>query len=62
MLAGRAVVAAGAVGGGAAPDAFVAARAVAVLARGRMDATQAVARASAVSSFRTHTFSPTGIV
>ena len=34
VLAGRAVDAAGAVGGGAAPDALVAAGAVAVLARG----------------------------
>ena len=42
MLPGRAVVAARAVGGGAAPDAFVAAGAVAVLLRGRMVAARAV--------------------
>ena len=57
MLSGRAVDATGAVGGGAAPDALVAARAVAVLARGRVDATRAVARRSAVSAFRAHLFS-----
>jgi hypothetical protein len=54
MLPGRAVVAAGAVGGGAAPDALVAAGAVAVLARGGVDASGAIARASAVSAFRAH--------
>ena len=48
MLPGRAVVAAGAVGGGAAPDALVAARAVAMLLRGRMVASRAVARRAAV--------------
>ncbi len=48
MLAGRAVDAAGAVGGGAAPDALVAARAVAMLLRGRMIASRAVARRAAV--------------
>ena len=42
MLTGRAVVAAGAVGGGAAPNALVAAGAVAVLLRGRMVAARAV--------------------
>ena len=47
MLPGRAVVAAGAVGGGAAPDALVAAGAVAVLARGGRDAAGAVARRAA---------------
>ena len=47
MLAGRAVDAAGAVGGGAAPDALVAAGAVAVLARGRVDATRTIARRAA---------------
>ena len=57
MLAGRAVDAAGAVGGGAAPDALVAAGAVAVLARGGVDASRAVARAPAISAFRTHLFS-----
>ena len=36
MLPGRAVITAGAVGGGAAPDALVAAGAVAVLLRGQM--------------------------
>ena len=48
MLASRAVVAAGAVGGGAAPDALVAAGAVAVLLRGRMVTARAVARRAAV--------------
>ena len=47
MLAGRAVDATGAVGGGAAPDALVAARAVAVLARGGVDAPRAIARRAA---------------
>ena len=47
MLAGRAVDAAGAVGGGAAPDALVAARAVAVLARRGVNAARAVARRAA---------------
>ena len=47
MLPGRAVVAAGAVGGGAAPDALVAAGTVAVLLRGRMVAARAVARRAA---------------
>ena len=47
MPPGRAVVAAGAVGGGAAPDALVAAWAVAVLLRGRMVAARAVARRAA---------------
>ena len=42
MLAGRAVDAAGAVGGGAAPDALVGAGAVAVLARGRVDTARSV--------------------
>ena len=42
MPPSRAVVAARAVGGGAAPDALVAAGAVAVLLRGRMVAAQAV--------------------
>ena len=42
MLAGRAVDAAGAVGGGAAPDALVAAGAVAMFLRGRMIAARAV--------------------
>ena len=57
MPPGRAVVAAGTVGGGAAPDALVAAGAVAVLARGRVYAARAVARRAAVSAFCTHTFS-----
>ena len=48
MLSGWAVVTAGAVGGGAAPDALVAAGAVAVLLRGRMVAARAVARRAAV--------------
>ena len=48
MLPCRAVVTAGAVGGGAAPDALVAAGAVAVLLRGRMVAARAVARRPAV--------------
>ena len=48
MLAGRAVIAAGAVGGGAAPDALVAAGTVAVLLRGRMVAARAVARRATV--------------
>ena len=43
MLAGGAVDAAGAVGGGTAPDALVAARAVAVLTRGGVDAPRAIA-------------------
>ena len=43
MLAGRAVVAARAIGGGTAPDALVAAGAVAVLLRWRMVAARAVA-------------------
>ena len=47
MFPGRAVDAAGAVGGGAAPDALVAAGAVAVLARGRVDAARAIARRAA---------------
>ena len=47
MLAGRAVDAGGAVGCGAAPDALVGAGAVAVLARGRVDACGAVARRAA---------------
>ena len=42
MLAGGAVDAAGAVGGGAAPDALVGAGAVAVLARGRVDAPRTI--------------------
>ena len=54
MLAGRAVDAAGAVGGGTAPDALVGAGAVAVLARGRVDAPRAIARAAAISAFRAH--------
>ena len=48
MLTGRAVVAAGAVGGGAAPVALVATGAVAVLLRGRMVAARTVARRAAV--------------
>ena len=47
VLSGWAVDAAGAVGGGAAPDALVAARTMAVLARGRVDASGTVARRSA---------------
>ena len=47
VLAGRAVDAAGAVGGGAAPDALVAAGAVAMLARGGVDAGGTVARGAA---------------
>ena len=47
VLAGRAVVAAGAVGGGAAPDALVGAGAVAVLFRRRVVAARAVARRTA---------------
>ena len=47
MLASRTVDAAGAVGSRAAPDALVAAGAVAVLARGGVDASGAVARRSA---------------
>ena len=43
MLAGGAVVAAGAVGGGATPDALVGTGAMAVLARGRVDAPRAIA-------------------
>ena len=43
MLAGGAVDAAGAVGGGAAPDALVGARAMAVLARGGVDAPRTIA-------------------
>ena len=58
MLAGRAVDAAGAVGGGAAPDALVAAGTVAVLARRGVDAARAVACATAVSAFCTHSFFP----
>ena len=42
MPAGRAVDAAGAVGGGTAPDALVGAGAVTVLARRRVDATRSV--------------------
>ena len=48
MFAGRTVAETGAVGGGATPDALVAAGAVAVLLRGRMVATRAVARRAAV--------------
>ena len=47
MLSGRAVVATGAGGGGAAPDAFVAAGTMAMLLRGRMVAARAVARRAA---------------
>ena len=47
MLASRAVVAARAVGNGAAPDALVAAGAVAVLLRGRMVAARAITRRAA---------------
>ncbi len=47
VLPGGAVVAAGAVGGGAAPDALVAAGAVAVLLRGRVVAARTVARRAA---------------
>ena len=47
MLPGWAVDAAGAVGGGAAPDALVAAWAVAVLASGRVDASGTVASRTA---------------
>ena len=43
MLAGGAVDAAGAVGGGTAPDALVGAGAVAVLARGGVDAPRTIA-------------------
>ena len=42
MLAGGAVDTAGAVGGGAAPDALVGAGTVAVLARGRVDAPRTI--------------------
>ena len=42
MLAGRAVDAAGAVGGGAAPDALVAAGTVAVLARRGVNAARTI--------------------
>ena len=42
VFSGRAVDAAGAVGGGAAPDALVGAGAVAVLARGRVDTARSV--------------------
>ena len=54
MLPGRAVVAAGTIGGGATPDALVAAGAVAVLTRGRVDATRTEARATTISAFGTH--------
>ena len=47
MLPGRTVDAAGAVGGGAAPDAFVGAGAMAVLASWRVDASGTVARRTA---------------
>ena len=47
VLAGRAVDASGAGGGGAAPDALVGAGAVAVLARRRVDAGGAVVRRAA---------------
>ena len=47
MFPGRAVDAAGAVGGGTAPDALVGARAVAVLARGRVEASGAIRRRAA---------------
>ena len=43
MLAGRTVEAAGAVGGGTAPDALVAAGAVAVFARRGVDAPRTIA-------------------
>ena len=43
VLASRAVDAAGAVGGGTAPDALVGAGAVAVLARGGVDASRTIA-------------------
>ena len=42
MFPSRAVDAAGAVGGGAAPDALVGARSVAMLASGRVDAARSV--------------------
>ena len=54
MPTGRAVVAAGAVGGGAAPDALAAAVAVAVDAVRAVLAAVAVARAIAVPAFRAH--------
>ena len=54
MFPGRAVDAAGTVGGGAAPDALVGAMAVAVLPRRRVDATRTVARAAAMSAFGAH--------
>ena len=47
VLPGRTVDAAGAVGSGAAPDTLVGTGAVAVLARGRVDASGTVARRSA---------------
>ena len=47
MLAGRTVDAAGTVGGGAAPDALVAAGAVTVLARRGVNTSRAVARRAA---------------
>ena len=47
MLSGWAVDAAGAVGGGTAPDALVAAGAVAVLLRGGVVAARTIARRSA---------------
>ena len=62
MLPGRAVVAAGAVGGRAAPFAVLLVVAVLVLTRGRMDAARAVARASTISAFRAHPFPPMPIV
>ena len=47
MFPGRAVNAARAIGGGAAPDALVAAGAVTVLARGGMDASGTITRRAA---------------
>ena len=47
MLVGGAVDAAGAVGGGTAPDALVGAGAVAVLARGGVDTPRTIARRAA---------------
>ena len=54
VLAGRAVDATRAVGGGAAPDALVGAEPVTMLAHGRMDAPRAIAHATAISAFRAH--------
>ena len=60
VLPSRTVDTTGTVGCGAAPDALVAAGAVAVLARRGVDAPRAIARAAAMSALRTHEISFAG--